>query len=132
MPTETVTHRNGHQLEGGKYVDYMEVSDGPLIGDFNNGIGFRIFDHAQESDGVHVYWPKRQYGSAEVHIERQSDGPTNIQTLFEHTWSIGNISQFDPILNTSISRNASSVDVSVPYEADSWSADAIKEIPDNQ
>lgn len=131
MLTETVTHTDGHTLDGGKYVDYMEVSDGPLIGAFDNGIGFRIFDHAQESDGKNVYWPQRQYGFADVNIERQSDGKANVQTLFEHTWSIGNVSQFNPILNTSISSNASSVDITIPLEADSWSRGALKEIPDN-
>jgi hypothetical protein len=131
MLTETVTHTDGHTLDGGKYVDYMEVSNGPLIGDYNNGIGFRIFDHAAESDGVNVYWPQRQYGHADIDIERQADGPANVQTLFEHTWSIGNVSQFDPIFNTSISKNASSVDITIPFEADSWSKGALKEIPDN-
>ncbi|PCR92468.1 hypothetical protein CP557_19185 [Natrinema ejinorense] len=131
MPSGTVTHTDGHTLEGGKYVDYMEVSNGPLIGDYNNGIGFRIFDHAQESTGVSVYWPQRQYGHANIEIERQADGPANVQTRFEHTWSIGNVSQFDPIFNTSISKNASSVDITIPVEADSWNKDALKEIPDN-
>jgi hypothetical protein len=109
----------------------MTVSDGPLIGDFNNGIGFRIFDHAVESDGVHVYHPQRQYGFAEARIERQADGSANIQTQLEHTWSIGNVSQFHPIANTSISKNAASIDITGPFEADSWSKGAIEEIPEN-
>ena len=126
-----VTHKNGHTLSGGKYVDYMEISGGPLIGDYDNAIGFRIYDHAQEADGANSYWPTRQYGYAELQIERQSDGPANTQTKFEHTWSIGNVSQFDPIFNTEVSRNASSVTINVPFEADSWDVPSINEIPDN-
>jgi len=128
---DTVIHTNGHELPGGKEIDYIDVSDGPLIGDYNNGIGFRIFDHAQESDGANSWWPLEQTGFAEIDIERQADGPANVQTLFEHTWSIGNVSQFDPIFNTSISKGASSVDISVPFEADSWSEGSTEEIPDN-
>ncbi|QLG50222.1 hypothetical protein [Natrinema halophilum] len=99
----------------------VEMQGGGLIGEQNNALGFTVIDWLKDRSGD-ILLTDRCEGAVQAKLRKQNypeRQPGRIETLYEHTWSIGSLAGWNFLENVSISPTGT-VSVSVPIGADSW------------
>ncbi|MDY7082556.1 MAG: hypothetical protein SXQ77_09170, partial [Halobacteria archaeon] len=93
------------------------LAGGGLIGDYNNGVGYKIDDAA--APGVPY---SKMEGLLVVPLERQgypNRQSGRVETLLQHTWSFAGTAYWDFLQGVSITAGGS-IGLTIPFEADSW------------